>query len=106
MEPVEAELVRWNRSNDLIAAAMEFHNPRSLPPASCAPAATLAAARWPILSAWRWRVMGPEHEVLFTGADQFISRSSVALEGPRDLAYRGVLPMALGSALLKLPANS
>ena len=55
--------------------------------------------RWPILSAWRWCVSMPDREALYAEEPQGHSSHGVSLEGACDLAYRGIVPRALGKAL-------
>ena len=57
-----------------------------------------AAARWPTLAAWRWLVPVREREEL-VGVDVTSSAPGAAMEGPADLAYRCVMPRALGKVL-------
>jgi hypothetical protein len=55
--------------------------------------------RWPVLSAWRWLVpiLIVEEQL---DASVYSSVRGVRLEGPADLAYRCLLPKALGRALI------
>ncbi len=57
-----------------------------------------------MLAAWRWLVRMPKREALIAdeGPDESSARC-LSLEGPCDLAYRGVLPAALGRALRRAP---
>ena len=58
-------------------------------------------ARWPLLSAWRWLVPTLDREVILSADTGGHSAAAVCAEGECDLAHRGVLPAALGRAILQ-----
>ena len=58
-------------------------------------------ARWPLLSAWRWLVPTLGREVILSADTGGHSAAAVCAEGECDLAHRGVLPAALGRAILQ-----
>ena len=63
-----------------------------LPPSS--------SRRWPILSAWKWIVRNPLRENAFRSP--LDGHSASIQEGAFDLAYRAVLPAALGYAIHRM----
>ena len=56
------------------------------------------AERWPILAAWRWLIPLEAREARLTPHLDH-SATTIHLEGPADLAYRGAMPRELGLAL-------
>ena len=54
---------------------------------------------WQILKAWRWLVRDTDSENIFDSTFATDRKKASALEGPADLAYRGVMPAALGRAI-------
>ena len=62
----------------------------------------LTASRWPILTAWRWLVVMPSREADLSVDTGGHSAAGVALERECDLGHRGVMPKALGRAIVKL----
>ena len=62
-------------------------------------------SRWFILTAWLWFVRNPKRETRFTRSEQHANTGATALEESTDLAHRGYLSMALGRALMKIPAD-
>ena len=98
-DSVEAILSGFGPSSELINAATQYYDNLSSPffffdlPAS-------SIMRWPIPSAWKWIVRNPSREdVLRTAPD---GQSDPIQEGAFDLAYRAVLPAALGYAIHKV----
>ena len=94
---MEAQLTKLNSTQHLIGAAKEFYV--DAPPAPLLHPAGLIAARWQIVCAWRWLIRGPDKEALFSIALTKDPTKAIELEGPMDLAYRGVMPAALGRAI-------
>ena len=99
-DSVETALTASQPSDSLIAAAAGWRS-RS---ANLLPGVPSLedAARWPVLSAWRWMVAIPEREAFLTEEPRGSSRDSSRRAKGHDLAYRGVIPLALGKALCSL----
>ena len=95
---VEAELAQNAMGPILIAAAVSLWERESEHGFTAPVAPPAVAARWPILSAWRWLVPIPEVET-FIGDSLNQSADGARRETHVDLAYRGVLPWGLGRAL-------
>jgi hypothetical protein len=56
--------------------------------------------RWPILSAWLWLAQAPARERRISADDTESSSAGVRRETATDLAYRCLMPVGLGRALL------
>ena len=56
-------------------------------------------ATWPHFSKWRCRITTPEREAFLSQNDLISSSTGVDQERSEELAYRGVLPLALGRFL-------
>ncbi|CAE7257788.1 unnamed protein product, partial [Symbiodinium necroappetens] len=99
-DSVETALTASQPSDSLIAAAAGWRSrSANLLPGVPSPE---DAARWPVLSAWRWMVAIPEREAFLTEEPRGSSRDSSRRAKGHDLAYRGVIPLALGKALCSL----
>jgi hypothetical protein len=98
---VEAELLRAASADTLIAAANSWWEEEEVRGGAVlrAPVIRSAEQRWPILTSWRWLVPMPSREAVFNADVDGHSSNGTAIEGANDLAYRGVLPRALGIAL-------
>ena len=97
-DSVEAILSNFGPSSDLIDAATQYYDKLSSPFFFDPPASSIM--RWPILSAWRWIVRNPAREdVLRTAPD---GQPDPIQESAFDLAYRAVIPAALGYAIHKV----
>ena len=58
-----------------------------------------AAGRWPGLCSWGWAVPSEELEAALGALSADWSSRASQLEGPEELAYRSVIPKALGAWL-------
>ena len=97
-DAVEAILASLGSPTELIDAASEYYAKSPSPFLFDFPRSS--STRWPILSAWKWIVRNPLREdVLRTALD---GHSAPIQEGAFDLAYRAVLPAALGYAIHKM----
>ena len=99
-DAVEAELGNQECTQQLVEAANKHFAgdafPLHLQPSSH------SAARWPILCAWRWRVRIPANEAVLNALRASDHSDTSDVEGPTDLAYRCVMPAALGYAIQKI----
>jgi len=106
-DKVEAELLFDNSRVRLLDAAAAYRDsldeqgrPHPLPAVD-----PRAVSRWPVLSAWRWLVPLPGREELLSGLSEHGGAPAAAVEQEYDLAYRGVMPRALGLALAGPPSS-
>ncbi|CAE7837193.1 unnamed protein product [Symbiodinium sp. CCMP2592] len=90
LDDVEAELVRFGS-----AAQHSLEAARRLPASPKSPTPE-DATRWPILTAWRWLVPMRTEIADFAADAAGSSAVPTRMESGTDLAYRGVLPAALG----------
>ena len=103
-DSIEAALTATVPLDSLIAAAAAWRSSNAnLLPGVLSPG---DAARWPVLSAWRWMVAFPEREAFLTEEPRGSSRDCSRRAGGHDLAYRGVLPLALGKTLCSLHSSA
>eukprot|EP00439_Symbiodinium_sp_Y106_P055377 s232_g7.t1 len=99
-DSVEAALTELQSPDFLIAAACAWRSRTEyLVPGVPSPR---DVSRWPVLSAWRWLVSFPEREAYLSEEPRGSSRDCSHRAKGHDLAYRGVLPLALGKALCSL----
>ena len=96
-DAVEGVLVSLGCSVLLLDAAKK-HFDTTKPAFVYAPSA-VCSTRWPILSAWRWLVRIPAREDVLRTAP--VGQSDPVQETAFDLAYRSVLPAAIGYAIHK-----
>ena len=93
-DSVEAALSELQPPALLIAAATAWRaRNANLVPGVPSPS---DVSRWPVLSAWRWLVAFPEREAYLSEEPRGSSRDCSHRAKGHDLAYRGVLPLALG----------
>ena len=106
-DDMERDLAAIAGSSHLLEAARRWQtsvqrrggeHPPSPPPS--------VVERWPILAAWRWLVPIPAREALLSQDVAGSSAASANKECGTDLAYRGVLPKALGVAICHLSPAS
>ena len=97
-DAVEGVLVSLGCSVLLLDAAKK-HFDTTKPAFVYAPSA-VCSTRWPILSAWRWLVRIPAREDVLRTAP--VGQSDPVQETAFDLAYRSVLPAAIGYAIHKV----
>lgn len=99
---IEAELCRHVERSVLLAAADEWWESmeeRGMGSSSRAAVSNADKRRWPVLARWRWLVSMPSREALFSRDVGGHSSEDVRAECEVDLAYRGVIPRALGYVL-------
>ena len=94
---VEPDFARLNPKQHLIDAANKYlaASPPSRHPHHSGP----SAVGRPILCAWRWLVRDADKETVYYISLSPGRKKARELEGPTDLAYRGVMPAALGRAV-------
>ena len=102
-DDLEVELQQVRPLDTLVAAAQQWRArvEHSLIP----PVGPAAAARWPVLSAWRWLIPLPHRESLLSTDVQGSSAIPTARERGWDLGYKGVLPKSLGATLCSLSTH-
>ena len=91
---LEAELLLLRSSSELLREAARWSQARVVETPSGADRAT-----WPHLCAWRCLITTPEREAFLSQNDLISSSTGVDQERSEELAYRGVLPLALGRFL-------
>ena len=94
-DAVEGVLASLECSALLIDAANKYFATTN--PAFVYDPSAVCSARWPILSAWRWLVRIPAREEVLRTAPA--GQSDPVQETAFDLAYRCVLPAAIGYAI-------
>ena len=101
---VEQELSRWGAQQLIYGGGAWVSEQISRGSRIVAPTSA-QQQEWPILSSWGWLISTPNHEQWLCPDIQH-SAPGIARETAADLAYRGVMPAALGRLLVDLGTDS